>query len=155
MSTYIIVFCLFVYLFKFVFCLCFLLIFLFCFVCLFVSLFFSFVDPPICIRGTFYKSTYLEPTQIQVELDTCYPTINSLLGGRSNSWMCSNEFRKKCLDTSQRGTWATQLLTVRGNTQNIRIGFRFNRPIGSKISMVRPGCGCGQVKWVWLHNNTH
>ena len=29
------------------------------------------------------------------------------------------------IDTSQRGTWATQLLTVRGSAQNIRIGFRF------------------------------
>ena len=33
------------------------------------------------------------------------------------------------LDTSQRGTWATQLLTVRGNTQNIRIGFQFQNPV--------------------------
>ena len=33
------------------------------------------------------------------------------------------------LDTSQRGTWATQLLTVRGNTQNIRIGFRFQNTV--------------------------
>ena len=33
------------------------------------------------------------------------------------------------LDTSQRGTWATQLLTVRGNTQNIRIGFEFQNTV--------------------------
>ena len=33
------------------------------------------------------------------------------------------------LDTSQRGTWATQLLTVRGNTQDIRIGFRFQNTV--------------------------
>ena len=36
------------------------------------------------------------------------------------------------LDTSQRGTWATQLLTVRGNTQstqNIRIGFQFQNAV--------------------------
>ena len=29
------------------------------------------------------------------------------------------------------------------------------KPVGSKIVMVRPGCGCGQVKWVWLHNILH
>ena len=33
------------------------------------------------------------------------------------------------LDTSQRGTWATQLLTVRGSTQNIRIGFQFQNTV--------------------------
>ena len=33
------------------------------------------------------------------------------------------------LGTSQRGTWATQLLTVRGNTQNIRIGFQFQNTV--------------------------
>ena len=33
------------------------------------------------------------------------------------------------LDTSQRGTWTTQLLTVRGNAQNIRIGFRFQNTV--------------------------
>ena len=33
------------------------------------------------------------------------------------------------LDTSQRGTWAIQLLTVKGNTQNIRIGFRFQNTV--------------------------
>ena len=33
------------------------------------------------------------------------------------------------LDTSQRGTWATQLFTVRGNTRNIRIGFQFQNAV--------------------------
>ena len=33
------------------------------------------------------------------------------------------------LDTSQRGTWANQLVTMRGSTQNIRIGFRFQNAV--------------------------
>ena len=33
------------------------------------------------------------------------------------------------LDTSQRGTWATQLFTKRGSTQSTRIGFRFQNSI--------------------------
>ena len=33
------------------------------------------------------------------------------------------------LDTSQRGTWATQLFTVRDNTQITRIGFRFQNAV--------------------------
>ena len=33
------------------------------------------------------------------------------------------------LDTSQRGTWATQLLTIRGNSQTFRIGFQFQNAV--------------------------
>ena len=33
------------------------------------------------------------------------------------------------LDTSQRGTWATQLFTVRDNTQITRIGFQFQNTV--------------------------
>ena len=33
------------------------------------------------------------------------------------------------VDTHQRGTWATQLFTVRGNAQNIRIGFQFQNTV--------------------------
>ena len=33
------------------------------------------------------------------------------------------------LDTSQRGTWATQLFTIRENSQNIRIGFQLQNTV--------------------------
>ena len=33
------------------------------------------------------------------------------------------------LDTSQRGTWATQLFTVRGNSRTFRIGFQFQNTV--------------------------
>ena len=41
------------------------------------------------------------------------------------------------IDTSQMN-WATQLLTVRGNAQNIRIGFKFQN-----ATMFRPSWGIG------------